>query len=260
MNRNRMPARDPTPRLSALVFDVDGTLADTEEAHRQAFNAAFHARGLAWHWDLETYTQLLEVSGGKERLRHHVTVSRDPLGTQDAATQEAEIAAIHAAKTAAYERLVREGGLQLRPGVADLIETAGRAGLALAIATTTTPANIDALLAGTLGADWRRLFAVVEDASTAPLKKPHPQVYLQTLAGLNLGGNECLAFEDSANGLRAARSAGIATILTPTAFTAGQDFSEAARVLQDLATLTLDELLCWHTNSLDGSIGIHNNS
>lgn len=260
MNRNKMPARDPMPRLRALVFDVDGTLADTEEAHRQAFNAAFGARGLDWHWDPATYTQLLEVSGGKERLRHHIVVSGDPLGTQDSATQDAEIAALHAAKTAAYERLAREGGLQLRPGVTDLIEAAGRAGLVLAIATTTTPVNIDALLSGTLGAAWRRLFAVVEDASTAPLKKPHPQVYLQTLAGLGLGSSECLAFEDSANGLRAARSAGIATIITPTAFTEGQDFSEATRVLQDLATLTLDELLCWHANSLHSRIGTHNNA
>jgi hypothetical protein len=143
---------------------------------------------------------------------------------------------------------------------ADLIEAAGSAGLALAIATTTTPANIDALLGGTLGSGWRSLFAVVEDASTAPIKKPHPQVYVQALAGLGLDATECLAFEDSDNGLRAARGAGIATIITPTAFTEGQDFSKAARVLPDLATLTIDELLCWHANAVRGSIGTHNNT
>jgi HAD superfamily hydrolase (TIGR01509 family) len=260
MNRRSVSTRDTSPQLRGLVFDVDGTLADTEEAHRQAFNTAFRAQGLGWDWDRGTYTRLLTVSGGKERLRHHIACSRDALGDLDAAGLDATLSALHAAKTAAYERLVRDGGLALRPGVPDLIEAAGSAGLQLAIATTTTPANIDALLGGTLGSGWRALFAVVEDASTAPLKKPHPQVYVQALAGLGLAAAECLAFEDSDNGLRAARGAGIATIITPTAFTEGQDFSGAARVLPDLATLTIDELLCWHANAVRGSIGTHNNT
>jgi len=260
MNRKSVSTRDTAPQLRGLVFDVDGTLADTEEAHRQAFNKAFRGQGLGWDWDRGTYTRLLAISGGKERLRHHIACSRDALGDLDAVALDATISALHAAKTTAYEFLVREGRLALRPGVPDLIEAAGSAGLQLAIATTTTPANIDALLGCTLGSSWRGLFAVVEDASTAPLKKPHPQVYVQALAGLGLAAAECLAFEDSENGLRAARGAGIATIITPTTFTEGQDFSEAARVLPDLATLTIDELLCWHANAVRGSIGTHNNT
>lgn len=259
MPRSRPPVPARPSCLKALVFDVDGTLADTEEAHREAFNAAFRARGLGWNWDRDTYTRLLEVSGGKERLRHHITTSGDTLARADAATQDAEIAAIHIAKTAVYERIVREGGLPLRPGVADLIDTAGRAGVALAIATTTTPVNIDALLAGTLGRLWRRLFAVVEDASTAPLKKPHPQVYQQAVARLGVDTADCIAFEDSRNGLLAASAAGIATIITPTAYTAGQDFREAARVLQDLSALSLDDLICWHMDAVRGSMVAHNN-
>lgn len=260
MRAARVTAKDAAPRLMALVFDVDGTLADTEEAHRLAFNAAFRARGLAWDWDRATYTRLLEVSGGKERLRHHIDTSSDALAGADDATQTAEIAAIHAAKTAAYESMVREGGLPLRPGVADLIDTAGRAGLTLAIATTTTPVNIDALLGGTLGSDWQRHFAVIEDASTAPLKKPHPQVYRQAVAGLGRDPAECLAFEDSRNGLLAAHTAGIPTVITPTAYTECQDFSEAVRILQDLSSLALDDLICWHADAVRGSMCRHNNT
>jgi HAD superfamily hydrolase (TIGR01509 family) len=260
MKRPAAPVHDPVTRLRGLVFDVDGTLADTEEVHRQAFNEAFRAHGLGWDWDRATYTRLLEVSGGKERLRHHIETSADPLGSSAPSALEATIAALHASKTAAYERMVREGALQLRPGVADLIESASRAGLHLAIATTTTPANIEALLALTLGSGWRSFFGVVEDASTAPLKKPHPQVYLQALARLALQGSECVAFEDSENGLRAARAAGIATVVTPTAFTADQDFSAAVTVLPDLAGLSFDELLDWHARALQGSIRSHNNA
>jgi HAD superfamily hydrolase (TIGR01509 family) len=258
MKHRAAGVHDPVTRLRGLVFDVDGTLADTEELHRQAFNEAFRTHGLGWDWDRTTYTRLLEVSGGKERLRHHIESSADPLGALGPAALAETIAELHASKTTAYERRVREGALQLRPGVADLVDTASRAGLRLAIATTTTPANIEALLAGTLGGGWRAYFSVVEDASTAPLKKPHPQVYLQALARLELHGGECVAFEDSENGLRAARAAGVATVVTPTAFTAGQDFRAAAAVLPDLAGLSFDELLGWHASALRGSISTHN--
>ena len=238
------------PRLRALIFDVDGTLADTEQCHRLAFNAAFSEAGLAWEWDIPTYTRLLEVAGGKERMRHHISASADPLGELPAAELDAIVDRLHAAKTVAYAALAGAGALQLRPGVADLIDTAHRAGLALAIATTTTPANIDTLLAGTLGSGWRQFFAVIEDASTALRKKPDPQAYLQALAGLGRAGTECIAFEDSQNGLRAARAAGIATVITPTDFTLHHDFTAATRVLPDLAGLTLDELLDWHAGAI----------
>lgn len=237
------------PRLRALIFDVDGTLADTEQCHRLAFNAAFSEAGLAWEWDVPTYTRLLEVAGGKERMRHHISASADPLAELPATELDAIIDRLHADKTAAYGALVSAGALQLRPGVADLIDTAHRAGLALAIATTTTPANIDTLLAGTLGSGWRQLFAVIEDASTAVRKKPDPQAYQQALARLGLKAAECLAFEDSQNGLRAAHAAGIATVITANEFTLHHDFTAATRVLPDLSGLTLDELLDWHTGA-----------
>ena len=236
--------------LQALIFDVDGTLADTESAHRAAFNHAFAELGRDWFWDEALYTGLLDISGGKERILHYWRqVQPDLKDINNGAAVRETVARIHELKTAAYERAVRDGAVPLRPGVLRLIESACGAGLRLAIATTTSPVNIAALLRTAMGPDWRRYFMVVEDASTAPRKKPHPQVYLQTLARLQVPASACLAFEDSANGLKAARAAQLAVVITPNSFTARHDFTGALRVVPDLRGASLSDLRAWHAES-----------
>ena len=234
--------------LQALIFDVDGTLADTELAHLAAFNQAFAHECIGWQWDVPLYTQLLEVSGGKERMLHYWKQVR-PDVTDLGNRVQATIARLHELKTAAYEQAVRDGAVQLRPGVLALIEAAHAEGLRLAIATTTSPVNIVALLRRAIGPDWQRFFTVVEDASTAPRKKPDPMVYQQTLARLAVPAAACLAFEDSANGLMAARTAKLATIVTPNDFTAHHDFTGALRALPDLAGVSVAQLREWHAQS-----------
>ena len=232
--------------LNALIFDVDGTLADTEMVHMASFNQAFAEEGLDWNWDVPLYTELLNISGGKERIRHYWLQQHPDMKDIDGGGLQDSIERLHAIKTAAYESAVQQGLVQLRPGVLALIETAHAQGLRLAIATTTSPVNIAVLLRGAIGPHWKDLFAVIEDASTAPKKKPNPQVYLQTLARLGLPANQCLAFEESSNGFQAAKGAGLATIITPTGFTAHQDFSGAAQVLTDLGAVDVAQLRIWH--------------
>ena len=215
--------------LQALIFDVDGTLADTESAHLAAFNHAFAEMGMGWVWDEALYTELLDISGGKERILHYWKTTQ-----------------LHALKTAAYEAAVNDGAVSLRPGVLKLMDEALAQGLQLAIATTTSPVNIAALMRRAIGADWRLNFTAIGDASTAPIKKPHPQVYLQMLAALKLGPADCIALEDSSNGLRAATAAGLATIITPTTYTAHHDFGAALRVVPDLSQVNLAQLRNWH--------------
>jgi HAD superfamily hydrolase (TIGR01509 family) len=236
--------------LKAIIFDVDGTLADTESTHLKAFNAAFQESSLDWHWSVEDYTELLKISGGKERIAHYWKNHQAEIQFIDGATMQSTIDQIHLVKTAFYESAVRNHEVQMRAGVLEIIDAALSTGIVLAIATTTSPVNIAALLRHAIGEDWRKCFSVVEDASTAPMKKPHPQVYLQTLQRLGLPAPFCLAIEDSNNGLRSALTAGLKTVITTNAFTKHHDFSGALQVLPDLAGIGIEQLQGWHQRTL----------
>lgn len=235
--------------LKALIFDVDGTLADTETAHLDAFNQAFEQAGKDWVWDLPTYKRLLAVSGGKERILHYWQQIQPGLTELNGSAVLDTVAVLHELKSAAYEQAVRDGHVHMRPGILNLLEAAAREGIRLAIATTTSPMNISALLRAALGPGWQQTFEVVEDAVTAPRKKPNPQVYQQALLRLQLSPAQCLAFEDSANGLRAARSAGLPVIVTPNSFTANHDFSGALKVLPSLHGVNVKHLHHWHADA-----------
>jgi HAD superfamily hydrolase (TIGR01509 family) len=237
--------------LKALIFDVDGTLADTEAAHLAAFNESFQSMGIPWMWDVPTYKGLLMVSGGKERMRHYWASSDENAAAIASESLSATIETLHRLKTAAYERLVAEGFVTMRPGILPLIEEAIAAGLALGIATTTSAANVSALLSKAIGPEWRAQFQAVEDASTAPSKKPHPQAYQQVLQRLMVEGRDCMAFEDSENGLRAASAAGIPTIVTPNAFTSHHDFTGAAKCFPHLGEVHLVDIEALHTKIFD---------
>jgi len=227
--------------LQALIFDVDGTLADTErDGHRPAFNAAFAEHGLDWHWDETLYGRLLAITGGKERMRHYAGQHAADVAARD--DFDDLVRKLHAAKTAHYVRLVEQGGLPLRPGIASLIAEARRQGLRLAIATTTSPENVDALLRATLGQDAPGWFEVIGAGDIVPAKKPAPDIYTWVLDRLGLPASACLAIEDSENGLRAAQGAGLRCLVTRNAYTAGQDFSGALCVVDDLADIGLNSL------------------
>jgi HAD superfamily hydrolase (TIGR01509 family) len=219
--------------LKALLFDVDGTLADTErDGHRPAFNAAFKEFGLDWHWDVPLYGQLLAVTGGKERMKHYVEKFRTDYVKPE--NFDELVASLHKAKTAHYTRMLAEGGIPLRPGVRRLLEEARVAGLILGIATTTTPENVTALLKHSLDEEGVNWFKVIAAGDIVPAKKPAPDIYVWAMQQLNLQPEECLAFEDSENGILASRGAGLRTIVTVNDYTADHDFSGAVAVLSDL--------------------------
>lgn len=221
------------PPLQALIFDVDGTLADTErDGHRVAFNRAFAAAGLGWEWSVERYGSLLQTAGGKERLQRYLQEDCPTFVPQpDAPTWAANL---HKAKTQHYKALVQEGVMPLRLGVKRLIQEARAQGIRLAIATTSAPENVTALLETNLAPDSPSWFEAIVAGDMVPAKKPAPDVYLAVLQAIALPPEVCLAIEDSRQGLLAATRAGLKTVITCSSYTQHEDFTEAALVLNHL--------------------------
>ncbi|SMH45461.1 HAD family hydrolase [Maritimibacter sp. HL-12] len=224
--------------LKALIFDVDGTLAETEEAHREAFNRVFVEWGLDWHWSQPLYRDLLQTTGGKERIR----AWQDRLPNDAPRLSDADIARIHLEKTAIYTGILATGELELRTGVAELIEAARAEGLRLAVATTTNMPNVAALTRCCWNAAPFEVFDVIAAGDEVDAKKPAPDVFELALERLGLPPGACIAFEDSLNGLISARGAGLRVVVTPSIYTDDQDFSQAQLVTGNLAQLGLGDL------------------
>ncbi len=233
--------------LKALLFDVDGTLADTEDGHRLAFNQAFRDFGYDWSWDTALYGQLLAVTGGKARIRRYLQDSRPDLLQRD--DWQDWIATLHKRKTDHYVAALNSGGIPLRPGIERLLGEARDQGVVLAIATTTTPVNVQALIENTLGVaalDW---FGAIGAGDCVDKLKPAPDIYLWVLDKLGLPAADCLAIEDSHNGLVAARAAGLKTLITYCPYTTEHDFSGAVAIADGLGDdVHMEHLRQWHTD------------
>lgn len=219
--------------LKALLFDVDGTLADTErDGHRVAFNRAFADAGLNWDWSPELYGELLAVTGGKERMRYYL--DKFNTGFERPDNLDEFIKGLHAAKTEHYTQMLAEGAIPLRSGVKRLIAEARDAGLRLAVATTTTPANVEALLVHALAPNAMSWFEVIAAGDVVPAKKPAPDIYDYAMQEMGLTPADCMAFEDSRNGILSSQGANLKTIITVNGYTADDDFSGAAIVLDQM--------------------------
>ena len=222
-------------KIKAIIFDVDGTLADTEDAHRRAFNQAFAESYLPWNWDVTLYGKLLKVTGGKERIKHYVETCQPDFQRPD--DYEDFVKRLHQLKTGHYTAMLRTGLIPLRPNIRRLIAEARQAGLKLAIATTTSPENVTTLLQQGLGEGGQTLFDVIGCGDIVPHKKPAPDIYNWVLEHLRLNAADCIALEDSENGLRSSLAAGVKTFMTTNHYTRHQDFSGAAAVFDDLSDL-----------------------
>lgn len=232
-----------TQELKSLIFDVDGTLADTEEVHRQAFNQAFVEFGLDWNWTPKLYTKLLETSGGRERMRKFGADLRADFNSE--AGFESFINDLHQTKSAIYRDKLTSGQVPLRAGVTRLIDEGRAAGLTLGIATSSSTANLHALLDQNLPAEWPTWFTSIHTCDTVPSKKPSPAVYQAVLAETGVPAANSMAFEDTVNGLLACTAIDLPVVITTHYFTRHHHFPGAAMVCDGLGSDT-QPVTCEH--------------
>jgi len=219
--------------IKAILFDVDGTLADTErDGHCVAFNLAFKEAGLDWRWSDSLYGQLLDVTGGKERMRYYLAEFNKDYPARDDISEF--IAQLHARKTQFYVSLLSEGRIPLRPGVKRLLADARKKQMRMAIVTTTSTENVSALLKNTLGDEAEGWFECIAAGDVVAKKKPAPDIYQYALEKMNLAPQDCVAIEDSQNGILSAAGAGIKSVITINDYTKTHCFDDALIVLDHL--------------------------
>ena len=210
-------------KIKCLIFDFDGTLAETEEAHRNAFNKAFNSNKLNWYWDQHIYKKLLQIAGGKERIEFY----NKSFSSNSKQISSKDIEEIHLQKTKFYSQSVSQGLVQLRPGIRELLEKAKYNKKKIAISTSTSRDNVTLLLKSCLNENPEDIFSFISTGDLVQKKKPSPDLYKLVLAEMNLMPEECLAFEDSRIGLVSAKRANIETAVNPSQYSVGDNFDEA---------------------------------
>lgn len=249
-------------KLTALLLELEGTLVETEDIHRRAFNAAFREFGESWLWDEPIYRQLLAVGGGKERIKNYIErVAPDYKERKDFSIF---LDSMHKAKNLAFKELIRSEGVVPRRGVMSLIESAKEAKIHLAITTSMTQENVNCILEQAFGN--LSLFDVIAYGDSVPLKKPSPDLYVWALEELAVPEEAAFAIEGTPHGVRGALNAGINVVVTLAYYTKDENFDGAIAVLDSLgdkdnpfrcvagdcmdnAYVTLDLMRKWHENN-----------
>jgi HAD superfamily hydrolase (TIGR01509 family) len=222
----------------ALIFDCDGVLADTErDGHLVAFNQMWREQGVPWQWTLDQYAVKLKIGGGKERI---ASLARDDDFRAAYQVPAAEdewldvVAGWHKRKSDIFKELVMSGAMPPRPGVKRLAQEAHDRGWVLAVCSTSAQASVQAVLDSVMGKELSSKFAGVFAGDIVKAKKPAPDIYNHAADALTLAHGGCVVIEDSRNGLLAARTAGMACLVTVNGLTEGEDFTEAALVVDSL--------------------------
>lgn len=224
--------------LKAILFDVDGTLADTEAlGHRPAYNRAFRELDLQFRWGPKLYRKLLMQPGGRERLKYYLKQYQPALGTHEAeakADPDAWVARVHELKSVYFRRYMRRGRVPLRAGIARLMREATQSGIKLAIVTNASRKTLEPVLKYSMGPELAEVISVIASGEEVQHKKPAPDIYRLALQRLGVQPAECVALEDSEMGLEAATAAAVHTVVTINSDTLGQDFTEADLVVSSL--------------------------
>ncbi len=203
---------------------MDGCLVDSERhGHRVAFNQAFEEFGLPYRWDEDEYGSLLRITGGQRRLHHYL----EEQGMEEDERSEL-VPDLHARKSEILRGLIDDGKLEPRPGVARLLHELQSEGCGLAVATTGSRSWVEHLLERLLG-DVR--WQVIVTGDDVEERKPDPEAFVLALERLDLEPDGAVVVEDSAEGVEAARAAGLACAVVVNGYTADHDLDDADLVL-----------------------------
>ena len=226
------------PKLEALVFDCCGVVTDMErDGHRVAFNRAFKKLKIGIYWSEKEYGELLNTSGGKERLEAYLEAQDWPPSDRRYLVTE-----LHRIKTEYVVKLVESGFLDVRPGVVRLMDEAFAEGVKVAICSAANGRLVEAIVMNMLGPDYRRRLSGVFAGDVVEAKKPDPEVYRLASKRLGIAETACMVVEDTRNGLLAAKKAGMKCVIATTEYTRDQDFSEADAVFSEVEEIRLSTL------------------
>ena len=218
--------------IKAVFFDQDGVIIDTErDGHRVAFNRTFKEFGFDVEWSVEEYHELLQVGGGKERMRHYFNQTGWP---DDVGDRDSFIMEMHKLKTDLFMKIIASGELPLRPGVARLVDEVIAEGLVLAVCSTSNERAVNLVVGTMLGAERRARFSAILAGDVVSQKKPDPEIYNLAMERLDLRPLECVVVEDSRNGLLAAKAAGAHCVVTTNGYTENEDFASADLIVPEL--------------------------
>ena len=211
--------------FKAILFGSIGTLVETSELQRTAFNQAFSEAGLDWTWNPDEYKIMLKKSGGRNRINEYATYHGIKVNAHE----------LHLKKTEIFDNMMKEKGISLRPGVANLIGYAIDNNVHLAFVTSTSDANVDAIFMALNGQLSRNDFNFIGNDKMVSKPKPDSEIYLKALSNLKLNAKDCLAIEDTEVSMRSAINANIKCIAFPGAMALDNDFSAALHITDDLS-------------------------
>ena len=214
------------PKVKACIFDVDGTLAETETVHLEAFNQVFSEFQLNWIWDQTLYKKLLQIAGSKNRINYFNNLSKPKLSNN-------LIQEILERKNRLYIKKLQKNSVKVCSGVKELVNLLKNE-MKLAVATSTSKENVDALILKIWGEKTNAIFSAISTPEEYAKNKPAPDLYINALKKLSLKPHQAIAIEDSEIGLKSAKAAKIKTIVVPSIYTQGSDFSNADLIVSDL--------------------------
>jgi HAD superfamily hydrolase (TIGR01509 family) len=219
-------------QLSAVLFDVDGTIAETEDLHRRSFNESFKEFNLDWFWDEAIYRELINIGDGKDRIEHHIKRAWPEM--LEYKNLNKYISSIHKVKNEIFKDLIIECEIRTRPGVIRLIEELKKHNVRIAIVSSTTQEDLMTLFKKGLELDPNSMFDLVAHGDCTKKKRPSPEIYEWILEKLRLPPQSCVAIEDSLRGARSAMNADINVLVTPSFYTKDEVFDEAKVVVSSL--------------------------